>query len=192
MTWKFSPQQSGELCLELAASGAASEADPARRVEFLYQSLARAVWRYLVLTGTPPGDAEEYVQESFLRLFRFLKGGGRVDHPRRWLLTAAHRVRLDECEKQSRRPAAPATEEWAEPLAADPRPDPEQALIAGERRRQVESALGRLTSRQCEYLNLRAEGLRLKDIARLHGVTVQSVAETCARGLERLEKLPGE
>jgi RNA polymerase sigma-70 factor (ECF subfamily) len=189
MTWKFSPQTpGGELCLELARPGAAADSDPARRTEALYETLSRAIWRYLVLTGAAEGDAEEYVQEAFLRLFRYLKSGGRVEHPRRWLLTAAHRVRLDECEKQLRRPAG--AEDALEALAADSRPDPEQALLAGERRRQLDSALGRLTVRQSEYLNLRAEGLRLKDIARLYGVTVQSVAEACTRGLERLENLP--
>ena len=63
---------------------------------------------------------------------------------------------------------------------------------AGRESTDPRAAFSRLTTRQCEYLNLRAEGLKLREIAELHGVTIQSVAETCARAIEALGKMTNE
>ncbi len=186
-------QHGGELCLEFDGAGLDAETDLASRVESLYESHYRSIWRYLVLTGSPQGDAEEYVQEAFLRLFRYLKTGQRIDYPKKWLLTTAHRMRIDEREKRARQPLAASGDlSPDEDAAADQRPDPEEALLERERCGRLHAALQRLSSKQCEYLNLRAEGLRLREIAELYGVTVQSVAETCTRAMDRLGRLADE
>jgi DNA-binding CsgD family transcriptional regulator len=52
--------------------------------------------------------------------------------------------------------------------------------------------LAGLTQRQFEYLLLRAEGLKLGEIAQMFEVTVQTVAESCARAIERLGRVTHE
>jgi transcriptional regulator len=43
-----------------------------------------------------------------------------------------------------------------------------------------------LTERQYQYLLLRTEGLKLREIADIFEVTVQSVAEVCTRAMDHL------
>ncbi|MGC4050017.1 MAG: sigma-70 family RNA polymerase sigma factor [Paludibaculum sp.] len=69
---------------------------------------------------------------------------------------------------------------------------PEEALIDHERFSRLQRAMDSLTERQHQYVLMRSEGMTLREIAAMHGVTVQSVAETCARAIERLGKLTHE
>ena len=55
-------------------------------MESLYEEYY--LYRFLLLQGCRPNDAGDYLQESFLRLLRFLKRGDRVDKPKSWLLRA--------------------------------------------------------------------------------------------------------
>lgn len=157
------------------------------RVEQLYLELYSPVYRYLVLTGSVAEDADELTQETFLRLFRCLRAGQKVEKPKQWLISVAHNLRCDWLDRERRHPTKVAlTDKTA---SSDPAPDPEAAALETERRQQVEKALGRLTVRQAEYLHLRAEGLKLREIADIYGITVQTVAESCARAIERLGML---
>jgi len=164
----------------------------AQRVEQLYQDLYDAVYRYLMLTGSNPVDANEYTQEAFLRLFKSLKAGQNIEKPRNWLISVAHNARLHEARKESRNARLFETQFDLTDLQIDPSLSPEAALLEQQRLDRVRSAMSRLTQRQSEYLNLRAEGLKLREIADLYGVAVQAVADACARAIERLGKLTHE
>jgi transcriptional regulator len=52
--------------------------------------------------------------------------------------------------------------------------------------------MAQLTERQTKFLLLRAEGLKLREIAEMYGLTVQSVAESCERAMDRLGRLTHE
>jgi DNA-binding CsgD family transcriptional regulator len=52
--------------------------------------------------------------------------------------------------------------------------------------------MARLTKRQYQYMLLRAEGMKLREIAELYGVAVASVAEACGRAMETLGRLSHE
>jgi RNA polymerase sigma-70 factor (ECF subfamily) len=144
------------------------------------------LYRYLVLTGSHPADADDIAQESFLRLFKSLCTGERIARPKQWLVSVAHNLRHDQWQKAAR------TAEASKEFIARQENTQEETAIHEERLAVVLRAMMRLTSRQRTYLHLRAEGLRLKEIAEIHGVTLQSVAETCARAVETLGKLSNE
>jgi RNA polymerase sigma-70 factor, ECF subfamily len=133
------------------------------------------------------------LRRLFLRLFRSLKAGQNIEKPKSWLVSVAHHTRLYEGQKEERmaRMSGMQAASFAA-LQADPGLDPEAALLERERLDQVRSAMGRLTERQSEYLNLRAEGLKLREIAEMYGVAVQSVADACSRAIERMGKLTHE
>jgi len=78
------------------------------------------------------------------------------------------------------------------PVWASHAPSPEESVIHRERFDRLEKAMQALSERQHQYLLLRAEGLTFREIAEVHGVTIQSVAETCARAIERVGKLTNE
>src|SRR5262249_42508528 len=95
--------------------------------------------------------------------------------------------RIDDARRERRAPAATQAEQDAfAARAQDPAPGPELSLLERERTEQVRTAMAGLTPRQHEYLLLRAEGMKLREIAKLYGVAIQSVAESCARAIERL------
>ena len=190
------PKDSGELpeiSLKLQEISVPGKMELARRVEELYYEYYDSVYRYLLLTDSVPADADEFVQEAFLRLFRSLKAGQSIEKPKNWLVAVAHNLRLQDWRKEGRKARGPNIQFDAfAALQVDPALDPESAMLERERLDHVRSVMACLTERQSEYLNLRAEGLKLREIAEIYGVTVQSVAEVCARAIERLGKLTHE
>jgi RNA polymerase sigma-70 factor (ECF subfamily) len=182
-----------EISLELQGVNVPARAEPAQRVEQLYHEYHDSVYRYLLLTGSSPADADEFAQEAFLRLFRSFRSGQTIEKPKSWLVTVAHNLRLHEGQKEDRKALVSETQfTLYAAMQVDPGLDPETAMLERERLDHVRLAMGRLTVRQSEYLNLRAEGLKLREIAEMYGVAVQSVAETCSRALERLGKFTHE
>lgn len=160
------------------------------------QSLAEAftelrdpVCRYLLALGLGPGEAEEVVQETFLRLCQHLAADGPQPNLRGWVFRVAHNLARDEHRRRLRRPSQPLADEHGDlPGNADPQATPEQQLIERERTRRLEEALDRLPARQRECLHLRAEGLRYREIAEVLGAGVSTVAEWVQQALKTLGK----
>jgi RNA polymerase sigma factor (sigma-70 family) len=71
-------------------------------------------------------------------------------------------------------------------------PDAEAQVIAQEQQARVQKAIGKLAPRQYQYLLLRAEGLKLREIAEMFRVTVQTVSESCAKAMLELGRLGDE
>jgi RNA polymerase sigma-70 factor (ECF subfamily) len=156
-------------------------------VEKLYEEHYDGLYRYLLLHGCHASDADDCVQEAFLRLYRALRTGVRVKKPKSWLIGTLHHILADESRAEMRRIGADDTalEEYLA-QAHEPAADAETECIERERRDQIREAVNGLTPRQYEYLMQRAAGLKLREIAALHGVSVQTVAEACARAMEKL------
>jgi RNA polymerase sigma-70 factor (ECF subfamily) len=167
-----------------------SQKDLTDHVERLYDEHYRPVYRYLVLTGAARADADEVLQEAFLRLLRVLGDGQDIARPRNWLLRVCHNIRQDAVRRQIRRRSATAEEIETHDLSqTDPEPNPEAQAAEHEQLDRVRRAMSQLSARQREYLLLRAEGMKLREIAELYGTALQSVAESCARAMEKLGRL---
>lgn len=130
------------------------------QVEQLYQELYSPVYRYLVLTGSVAEDADELTQETFLRLFRSLHAGQRLEKPKQWLISVAHNLRYDWQERERRRPMkVELTDETARP---DPSPDPETAALETERKVQAarKPYLPGMSQRKTRIARLVSNGLQ--------------------------------
>jgi RNA polymerase sigma-70 factor (ECF subfamily) len=159
-------------------------------VEDLYGEHYAGLHRYLLRTGCQPADADDYVQESFLRLCRFLQQGHTVHKPKSWLIRVLHNIRTDESRREHRvstRTLADLESQVAKSLGTAP--DAETVSLERERLAALVKATSRLTGRQHQFLILRAEGLKFREIAKLHGVTIQTVAEACAKATDRLGRM---
>lgn len=163
-----------------------------RYVESLYEEHYFRLYRFLLLQGCQPDDAVDHLQESFLRLLRFLKRGNKVEKPKSWLLRVLHNLKIDEARRVKHVDVSTDEEMEHQAYKAGARSDAEAELLGRERLAQVHRAISHLTPQQSQYLLLRTEGLRLREIAELHGVTVQTVAEVCARAIDRLGRLTHE
>jgi len=158
-------------------------------VESLYEEHYFRLYRFLLLQGCRPDDASDHVQEAFLRLLRFVKAGNKVERPKSWLIRVLHNLRIDESRRADHIGDSTVEEMEQHAYKAAAPTDVESELLDRERLAQVHGAMSLLTPQQAQYLLLRTEGLKLREIAELHGVTVQTVAEACARAVDRLGRL---
>ncbi len=165
------------------------EQDASQTVAQLYTMHAFSLHRYLLLTGSRPADAEELIQEAFLRLFRCMRDGEQVDNPKAWLIRVLQNLRTDKVRRDSGHHVLVDRAAGTPALRVAPELTPEEAMIEQERFVLLQNAMDTLPERQYQYLVMRSEGLTLREIAEVHGVAVQSVAETCARAIRRLGKL---
>ena len=159
-------------------------------VEVLYGEHYASLYRYLRVAGCQPADADDYLQESFLRLVRYLHQGKTVHKPKSWLMRVLHNIRTDDSRREHR--LARCSEADLESQVArilGTAPDAETESLRRERAETLVKAVRGLTHRQYQFLILRAEGLKFREIAALHGVRIQTVAETCARAADRLGRL---
>ena len=184
-----------ESNLSLPAPATAWETKPAapviarQRLAEVFTELRAPICRYLLALGLDPAQAEEVLQETFLRLCQHLAADGREANLRGWVFRVAHNLARDEHRRRQRRPSQSFEEAPGNIEAhADPRATPEQQLIAQERQDQLVAALERLPTHQQQCLHLRAEGLRYREIAEVLGAGVSTVAEWVQQALRTLGK----
>ena len=144
-------------------------------VSGLYEEHYAGLFRHLILSGSTAAEADDLIQEGFLRLFRHLGSGHPVDNPRWWLVKVMHNLRIDDIRKRKREFALdqPELTSMIEQMRTTG-PDAEAEIIAREEQVRVQKAISRLAPRQYQYLLLRAEGLKLREIAEMFRVTVQT------------------
>jgi len=151
--------------------------------------LREPVSRYLLALGLRPAEAEEVVQETFLRLCQHLDAKGSQENLRGWVFRVAHNLAQDEHRRRQRQPWQPLDDTTANGHAGvDPGATPEQRMLSEERMRRLDIALARLPIQQQQCVHLRAEGLRYREIAEVLGAGVSTVADWVQQALRTLVK----
>jgi RNA polymerase sigma-70 factor (ECF subfamily) len=139
-----------------------------------------ALWR----TGSP-ADADDVVQEVFVRLAATRRRLGSVADPRAYLRRMAHSAAIDVHRKSARRREAPL-EECAFLESADD--SPERRAEA----QRVSELLGRLPPAQREAIYLRHfAGCSFAEIGRATRVPTFTAASRYRIGMRRLKQLVG-
>jgi RNA polymerase sigma-70 factor, ECF subfamily len=157
------------------------------RITQIYDELYKPVYRYLLCRNASPGDADDIIQETFLRLYRHLNAGGREDNLRGWVFRVAHNISISELKRRKHLlPIAPEELAEFEVSHADPAPGPEELLIRREEMARVHDAISTLSEQQKQCLYLRAEGFRYREIAEILEVTISTVAESLRRAIKKL------
>ena len=128
--------------------------------------------------------AEEIVQEAFLLLFRPLRAEKRRDNLQGWLFGVAHNLALKHFTRVRREAGGDA----ALTDHPDVEPDPEERLQMLELQHDLLAVVRALPEQDQRCLSLRAEGLRYRDIARILGISLGSVANSVSRSLSRLSR----
>lgn len=152
----------------------------------LYDQLRGPVFRYLVCLGAGPDDADEIVQETFLRAYKHLRQGGETLNLRGWLFRVAHNIAINQLKKQRRLNTGTTEMVDVAFTIADPSPDAEAVLLSGERLRHICAALKTLSPQERQCVNLRSEGLRYREIADVMGIGVSTVADSLRRAITKL------
>src|SRR5436190_5297460 len=152
---------------------------PTEHVLELFRDHGPALLRFCrSLTGGST-DAEDIVQDTFIKLLQHLEAQGDASNLRAWLFQVA----ANACRDRARRGTkwvpwkAELDARIAEP-AGDPPDD-------APRRRLARAALHALPARDRLLITLRAEGLSYRDISAASGIAEASIGRLLARAIER-------
>lgn len=134
-------------------------------------------------------DAQDIVQEAYVRAFRFI-GRFDGDDARAWLLRIVRNV-FCTWYRQNRRRTAGSLSLDDEDAALEPSDEgessPEALMMRDQDRRQVVQALDSLSVEHREVIVLREiEGLSYKEIASIVGVPIGTVMSRLGRGRRQL------
>lgn len=151
--------------------------------ELLFAELRTPMARYLRCLGLAPAEAEDAVQEAFLKLHRHVAAGGSQENVRSWLFRVAHNEARNRSARYESRKSAPL--ELAAPLAAAGA-DPERQMLDRERYRRLDAAMKALSGTERECVLLRGEGLRYREIGEVLGIATSTVADTVDRAIRKL------
>jgi RNA polymerase sigma-70 factor (ECF subfamily) len=135
-----------------------------------------------------PDDAQDIVQEAFLRAFKFFSGyyGG---DSRAWLLTIVRHTCYSWLRKNKSLRLADPIDEKEDELGLD-LADPETLLLQSVDVQMVRDALGDLPVEFREVVVMREmENLSYKEIANIVDVPIGTVMSRLARGRKRLQML---
>jgi RNA polymerase sigma-70 factor (ECF subfamily) len=159
------------------------------RIAALFDELRYPLYRYLLCLGIRPEEAEETIQETFLRLCRHLHGGGRDENLRGWVFRVAHNVAINRIKNQQF--ALAVTEDEWKSLAETtihPGLGPEELVLRKEKMMRLQASISALSPQQQQCVHLRAEGFRYREIAEILGVAVPTVGESLRRAMEKLTR----
>jgi RNA polymerase sigma-70 factor, ECF subfamily len=129
--------------------------------------------------------AEDATQEAFLRLYTALQNGEQIRQPGSWVYTVARNVALNSLRRGS---GHSAFSDALESTIACTESTAEERLIEDERLENFRQAVNRLSERQRICLELRAQGLKYRDIAEILEIRISTAAEFVRRGIEELKK----
>lgn len=133
----------------------------------LVERHARAVARYVASLGVRD-EADDLVQDTFVRAFGSLERFRAESSLRTWLLAIARNLVVDRARTRRTLGATVPVEE----RHAVAEHDPLDQLVAGESEARMRAAVARLTPMQREVFGLRvSEGLSYREIAALAGTT---------------------
>ncbi|RDU96007.1 RNA polymerase sigma factor [Trinickia dinghuensis] len=174
--------------------GEHDEAERSRRFQQLALPHLDAAYNLARWLSGNAGDADDVVQEAFVRAFRFF-GTFRGENARPWLLAIVRRTWYTEWRRRTNsREVAQFDDELDETSIFDEVSsicaDPQTLLLQGENTRLVREALERLPVEYREVLILRElEDMSYRDIAIIADLPIGTVMSRLARGRRKLAVL---
>lgn len=170
-------------------AGARQPGGPRELVTSLFEEARDDVYRYLLLIGLHPPQAQEATQEVFLRLYTTLVKGVVIENHRAWIFRVAHNYGLKVRTSQNR---TQAFDPALEMKLTSAEPGPERQFAQNERMAHLHRAMESLSEQQRRCLLLRMEGLRYPEIGEALGISASTVGEFLRRALNRLRKASHE
>ena len=176
-----------EDALQAAALTAPDATQTMEQFESIFRQHERLVFRAAYRVTGNPDDAEDVLQNVFLRLLRREDALDLGQNPKGYLHRAAINAALDLL--RSRKSAKSVSLEDVAIPPSDKAPGPEDRQAASEIREWLRRAVASLNATAAEMFTLRYfEGYGNKDIAEMMGTTQGTVAVTLHRTRSRLQE----
>lgn len=149
----------------------------------LYATMRPPLLGYAYHMAGSTGEAEDLVQDAFLKLFDQLKRNSRILNLRSWLYRVVHNMAID-CARRKGVQETLGTEWLSQRIQAEVPRSAEDDLIQQQR---VALSLKALNDRERHCLMLRAEGLSYTEIGEVLGISQKAVSVYLVRGLKKFE-----
>jgi RNA polymerase sigma-70 factor (ECF subfamily) len=145
------------------------------------------------MTGSVP-DAEDLLQETYIKMLRGLAAYEEAGRFEAWLFSIAANLARDWLRRQGRSAAATAADDTVESAGGSAEPEAERRLIQMEQADQLQRALADLSPPEREVVTLRFfSDLSFKEIAQVLKVPLGTALARAHRGLKHLrDRLPRE
>jgi RNA polymerase sigma-70 factor, ECF subfamily len=149
----------------------------------LFAEYGPALYRFCLFTLRQQQDAEDVVQDTFVKLLQHLQRGAERSTIRSWLFTVAANGCRDRYRVRVR--WLPWSTELDRRLTP---PDAELVCEEDERRQALQRSARTLRPRDRMLLMLRVQGLSYREIGAAAGITEASVGRLLARALARWKR----
>lgn len=165
---------------------------PQDQIAAFYLELRSPLCASLRRWKLPAEEAEDIVQETFVRLLSHSPENLHADNARYWLFRVAHNLAIDRL-RSGWSNLLDSQADFDVFLSARPSPnfDPEKIYLDSEQWRVMRSNFAKLTPRQQRAIRLRITGHSYQAIAGQLKGTTSSVAQLIRRGLKRLGEFGG-
>lgn len=151
-------------------------------VDELYESWYAQLVRYARRLSRQQPSAEEIVQDTFLDLYRALRAGQDVRHPKAWTMSVVRHKAFD------RRSEPFGVDREHETLDAERAPDWGHRIDTAIDCQRVRGCFSLLSLREEEVLLLRLQSMKYREIADSLGISINSVNTLLARALEKMQR----
>lgn len=165
---------------------------------WLLQEFGTRLYRYFLrLTGSAT-DAEDLVQELFVRLLKNIKSYRHENKFEHWLFRIAANLARDRARKLSRRGrevSLHVQQNDGQPIELLPTSEknPQEQMIANQQRQRLHQALEQLPKLDREMILLRHYGqLSFKELAKHFDIPLGTALAKVHRGLKQLKKIMSE
>jgi RNA polymerase sigma-70 factor (ECF subfamily) len=159
-------------------------ADPAA-TELLVKALSPALLRFLSSNDVTPGEAEDILQDFWLRLHRARQTYRPSEPVLPWIFAIARHTRLDAYRRRKR---LHAHEVHVSAIPEDLYQTEQPGVAEGEFLRVLE---GLPESQREVIVMLKVSGMSLEDIAKAKGTTVGAIKQKAHRAYEKLRDVLG-
>jgi RNA polymerase sigma-70 factor, ECF subfamily len=180
------------LCAEAEREAAPSATDPRERILAFYDEYRPRLYRYMRSMQLRRESADEVIQETFMRLTGILLRGTEIENIGGWIVRVAHNLAIDVLKKErlgvmSSEGAAFAIENRVDTAMMSP----EEAYASKEQNTKMEEALRSLKPQHRQCFQMRAQGLRYKEIGVALGISEQRAAFVVKQVAVRLAAICG-
>ena len=164
--------------LDATVTASPASVDPESEVLRLFGDQGSAIFRFCRMTLGATDQAEDVVQDCFLKLLLHLRAGGDRANLKSWLFTVAANGCRDRL--RARRRWLPWQAELDQRTVETPDEPPDRRLAS--------AAARGLAPRDLLLISLRAQGLSYRDIGVAVGIQEGSVGRLLARAVDRWKR----
>ena len=151
----------------------------------LYQQHYSTIYRMVSKFSVSRFEAEDIVQEVFIRLYLHYESGGEVQYPKTWLYKVASNICINTVGRRKQTKHIETVNE----LDLGVCDSLELKIEEVEHMKIIQKALSTLKEQEKLMVILYSEGLSYKEISTISGVRFTSVSKSLSRALEKLKPL---